>query len=318
MAFPLMRDYDKINVVAELDPVSAARDAELGQRMRAYPKLFPGGPPDFGFAFQTGSTWRIGTGGGSDPEGARYCLASHLRQRAAEQETDPEVRRALRAAAGRLDPEDGRQLAKDEWEIGDRRYRVIRIEKFTLIGGGAMEPPRATDTDPPPAARLLGDHLIAPLTPAGRWEAQLRLNLVGYLPLPGAVPDQIMAEARHAILTHPGVVLLPPSFMVVEIKGTSWEPFTGADGPEEARRNLAAHFTELLPRFRQFQGEPATPAELAEWAAAAERVAATAGPEFAVLGRRFRIVRVSRFLRLGKDGPEAPRPSDQERYGLHP
>jgi hypothetical protein len=318
MAFTLMRDYDKINVVAELDPVAAARDTELGRRMRAYPKLYAGLRPDFGFAVQTGGTWRIRTAGASDPDGSRVCLASHLRRRAAEREKDPGLRRALRSAADRLDPEDGPPLAKDEWEIGDSRYRVIRVEKFTLIGGGVMEPPRATDIDPPPEARLLSDHLIDPLAPAGRWEAQLRLNLVGNLPRRGSVPDQIMAEARHAIRTHPGVVLLPPGFVVMEIKGTSWQPFTDAEGPAEARDNLAAHFTELLPRFRQFQGDPATPAELVEWTAAAERIRATAGPEFAALGRRFRIVRVSRFLRLGRDGPEGPRPSDQERYGLQP
>lgn len=39
------------------------------------------------------------------------------------------------------------------------------------------------------------------------------------------------------------------------------------------------------------------------------------GPEYAVLERRFRTVRISRMIRLGRDGPEGPRPSDQERYG---
>ena len=90
MTFPLMRGYDKINVVAALDPVAAARDAELGRRMRAHPKLFPAGSPDFGFAVQTGRTWRIGGSGGTDPEGARHLLAGHLRRRAAQQEEQQE------------------------------------------------------------------------------------------------------------------------------------------------------------------------------------------------------------------------------------
>jgi hypothetical protein len=316
MAFSLMPGYDHINVAADLDPVAAIRDKDLGERMRAHPKLFPAGAPDFGYAVQTGSEWRIGSVGASDPSGARYMLASHLRQVAGEEE-DLVVATAMRRAAGRLDPEDGEQLAKDEWEIGDHRYRVIRIEKFTLIGGGVMEPPRPTDTDPPEDAQLLCDHLIDPRAPAGQWEAQLRLNLVGYLPIPGTVPDTVQTEARHAIRTHPGVILLPPTFIVVEINGTSWDPLTGADGPDAARDNLAGHFTELMPRLREFQGAPATRAELDEWSQAAKEIRTSSGPEFTTMGRRFRTVRISRMLRLGRDGPESPRPSDQDRYGMH-
>jgi Family of unknown function (DUF5954) len=317
MAFSLMPGYDHINVVADLDPVAATRDQDLGERIRAYPKMFPAGSPDFGHAVQHGTEWRIGCLGATDPSAARYGLASDLRQGAAERDGDPEVTRAMLAAAGRLDPEEGEQLAKDEWEIGEHRYRVIRIEKFTLIGDRVMEPPRPTDTDPPDEARLLRDHLIDPRAPAGQWEAQLRLNLAGYLPVPGTVPDTIQAEARHAIRTHAGVILLPPTFIVVEIKEDSWDPLTGAEGPGLARHHLAGYFTELLPRLREFHGDPATPAELAEWAQAAERIEATTGYEFTAMGRRFRTVRVSRFLRLGRDGPEGPRPCDQERYGLN-
>jgi hypothetical protein len=316
MTFPLMRGYDHINVVADLDPVAAMRDEELGERILAHPKLFPAGSPDFGYAVQTGAEWHIGSVGASDPSGARYALASHLRRGAAEREKNPEVAHAMLAVSDRLDPEEGEQLPKDEWEICDCRYRVIRIEKFTLIGGGVMEPPRSTDTDPSDEARFLRGHLIDPRAPAGQWEAQLRLNLVGYLPIPGTVPEQVQVEARHAIRTHAGVILLPPTFTVVEIKGDSWEPLTGGDGPGQARSHLASYFTQLLPRLREFQGDPATRAELAEWTEAAEQIMAATGPEFTVMGQRFRTVRVSRMLRLGRDGPEGPRPSDQERYGL--
>jgi hypothetical protein len=142
------------------------------------------------------------------------------------------------------------------------------------------------------------------------------LNLVGHLPIPGTVPDMVETEARHAIRTHAGLILLPPAFIVVEIKGTSWEPLTGASGPGLARGNLARHFTEIMPRLRSFEGNPATPAELAEWTEIAQQIQASAGPEFSAMGRRFRTVRISRMLRLGRDGPEAPRPSDQERYGM--
>lgn len=318
MTFPLMYGYDHINLVAELDPVAAVRDEEIGARIRQFGKLLPAGSPDFGYAVQTGGEWRIGSTGASDPLGARIVLASQLRRGAAEEkERDPEIADRMLAAAGRLDPEEGEPLAKDEWEIGDHRYRIIRIAKFTLIGNGVMEPPRPTDTDLLEDNFLLHGYPIDPRAPAGQWEAQLRLNLVTYLPIPGSVPDIVQTEARHAVRTHPGVILLPPTFTVVEIKDDdSWEPFTGGASPGQARRHLASYFTEILPRFREMNGETAGADELAEWAAAAARVEGSRGPEFTAMGRRFRTVRVSRMLRLGRDGPEAPRPSDQERYGL--
>ncbi|MFB4315307.1 DUF5954 family protein [Actinomadura sp. 21ATH] len=311
MSFPLTHGYDHINVVAELDPVAAVRDRELGDRMRDFSKLFPAGSPDFGLAVQTGAGWRIDCAGDLDPSAARYTLGHRLRARAQE---DPANARAMLAAAGRLDPEEGEQLAKDEWEIGDRRYRVIRIEKFTLIGNGLMEPPRSTDA--PHGRRDVLDGLaLDPLAPAGLWEAQLRLNLAEHLPIPGTVPDIVRTEAMHAVRTHPGVVLLPPTFTVVEVEDGRWEPLTGGDDPLQARDRLAGYFTGLLPRLREFHGDPAAPAEIAEWEAAAGEIRASAGPVFTTLGRTFRTVRVSRMLRLGRDGPEAPRPSDQERYG---
>lgn len=317
MAFPLMRGYDRINMVADLDPVTAIRDKDLGERMRAYPRLITGGAPDFGFAVQTGGTWRICSAGGGDPYATRISLASHLRREVKEREPEPELARAMLAAAARLDPEDGEQLPKDEWEIGDRRYRVIRVEKYVLIGDGAMEPPRSTDTDPATSdAGFLCDHPIDPLAPAGLWETQMRLNLVGWLPqFTKPVPQIVVTEARHALRTHPGVILLPPTFNVVEIKDDSWKLLTGANGPAAARSALAFHFTEFRPRFREWEGDPATPEELLEWKQAAEHIEAASGPEFDVLGQRFRIVRVSRMMRVGRDGPEPPRPSDQDRYG---
>jgi uncharacterized protein DUF5954 len=295
----------------------AMRDRDLGERMKAYPRFITGGGPDFGYAIQTGAAWRIGTCGGGDPYSTRITLASHLRRQAKERD-DPELRRAMLAAAGRLDPEEGRQLQKDEWEIGPDRYRVIRVEKFILIGDRVMEPPRPTDTDPSSSdAGFLYDHPLDPLAPAGPWEAQMRLNLAGWVPpFTDPVPPAVVTEARHGVRHHPGVLLLPPSFEVVEFNGDALRRVTGADGPGQARESLAFHFTEGLPRLREWDGDPATPAELAEWRKAAEEVEASPGPEFTVLGRRFCIVRVSRMIRLGADGPECVRPSDQERYGF--
>ncbi|MCP2340424.1 DUF5954 family protein [Actinomadura rupiterrae] len=359
-AFPLMRGYDTINVRADLEPMAAMRDAELGERIRAFPKMLPGGSPDFAVAEQVGDEWRLLCSGANDPASARIDLASKLRCSAepeseaeadvepeaeseaeseadpapflpdgvegvtgVRREVDPGTARAMLAAAGRLDPEEGEPLAKDEWEIGDRRYRIVRIEKFVLINSDGMEPPRSSDAEPPDEVSLLAGHPIDPGAPAGFWEAQMRLNLVGFGPLSGSVPEQVEAEARLASRTHPGVVMLPPTFSIVEVTAEgAWKPLTGGHGPDSAKERLSGHFVQLLPMLREFQGEPASEDELADWASAAKEIDAEPGPEWKLtIGgepRRFRIVRIGRMLRVGPDGPEAPRPSDQDRYGIRP
>ncbi|GAA1775060.1 DUF5954 family protein [Actinomadura chokoriensis] len=314
MTFALMRGYDHINVVARLDPVAAVRDRELGERILRYPKIYSIGSPEFGHAVQTGDEWRIGSLGADDPTAARYNLAIDLRTAAAGG-PDPATAAAMLAAAARLDPEEGEQLAKDEWEVGDHRYRIIRVERFVQFGDRVLEPPRTTDADLA-ADGLLRDHPIDPAAPCGHWEAQLRLNLVTFMATSGDIPDIVRTEARHAIQAHPGVVVLPPTFMVVELAGNGWGPLTGGDTPDDARDALARYFTGRLPRLRDFEGDPASPEELAEWSAMAEQIRATPGHSFSVRGREFRTVRVSRMLRLGRDGPESPRPSDEEHSDL--
>ncbi|WP_026412302.1 DUF5954 family protein [Actinomadura oligospora] len=329
-AFPLMRGFDTINVSTELEPMAAMRDADLGERIRAFPKMLPGGSPDFGSAEQHGDGWRVLCTGASDPCSARVDLAATLRKsagavegpvaRGVRRERDASTVRAMLAAADRLDPEDGEQLPKDEWEIGERRYRVIRIEKFVLINSDGMEPPRSSDAEPPDEPSLLRGHPIDPGAAAGFWEAQLRLNLAGFGPIPGTAPEQVEAEARHACLTHPGIVMLPPTFSVVEVTPAGgWQPLTGGHGPASAKERLSGHFSQLLPMLREFQGDPPSEEELADWTSAAARIDAEPGPEWNVTicgePRRFRIVRIGRMIRVGRDGPEPPRPSDQERYG---
>ncbi|WP_051713157.1 DUF5954 family protein [Spirillospora albida] len=310
MSFPPMPGYDTINLVSDLEPVAAVRDGEIGERMRAYPRLLPAGSPDFGFAEQRGREWRVRYAGATEPSEARHALGRHLRGAAA---GAPDAA-GLLAAAGRLDPEDGAQDRRDDWPVRDRRFRIIRIEKFTLLGDRTMEPPRPTD-DAPAADPPLADHLLDPRAPAGQWEAQLRLNLIAYTPLPPGVPPAVREEAREAMRTHPGLVLLPPTFTVVEVKGAAWEPLTGGSTPRQAVGNLAGYFIDLLPRLRAFRNDPPTGAELAEWARASAEIRASSGHDIEVIGRRFRVVRVSRLIRLGRDGPEGTRPSDQDRCG---
>ena len=120
---------------------------------------------------------------------------------------------SLPAAAASAPEELGLELVPYAKKIGERRYRVIRIERFTLIGGGAMEPPRSTDTDPC-GPTLLRDHPIEPLAPAGHWETQLRLNLVGQIVITGAFAAGLMFGAGEWL-----VFCLPVLFQIAVVFG---------------------------------------------------------------------------------------------------
>lgn len=307
MAFEGMPGYDLINVVRDLDPVEAVRDQEAAERMRVYPKVVGAGPPDFGCAEQAGGTWRVLSLGAAEPAGARVDLAIHLRTAA---ETSPADAGELVAAARRLDPEEdeGEADRASDWPVAGRRFRIVRVLGFTRFGADGPEPARATDTEEAP----LKGYPIDPVAPVGPSEAALRLELLSLVPAAGTVPEAERREAVDAVKNHPGVVLLPPEYTVVEERDAGWSPITGGSGPGDARRALAYTFREILPRF-PLPGRPEpTPGELAEYAAAAGRIeAAVHEVEFVVAGRRYRTIRVVRMIRVGPDGPEPARPSDE-------
>jgi Family of unknown function (DUF5954) len=54
------------------------------------------------------------------------------------------------------------------------------------------------------------------------------------------------------------------------------------------------------------------PDQRAVYAEGADRLDDERADELTVAGRRFRIVRVERLIRVGPDGPEGPRPSDPD------
>ncbi|MFD0683353.1 DUF5954 family protein [Actinomadura fibrosa] len=306
MAFERMPGYDLINVVRELDPVEAVRDQEAAERMRVYPKVVGAGPPDFGVAKQSGRDWRILALGAMAPCGARVDLATHLRETAAR--LGVRGRRELRALADRLDPEVGEAATGTEFSAGASRYRIVRSLGFTRFGADGPEPARATDTEQGP----IRSFLIDPAAPVGPSGAALRLELLSLVPAAGTVPERLRMEALDAIRVHPGVVLLPPGFAVVEDLDDRWRPITGGDGPQDARDALAHYFRVILPGFVPPGTRPPSPGELDEYARAADRVDARRAVEFVACGRRFRIVRVVRTIRVGPDGPEPARPSDED------
>ncbi|TDD94772.1 DUF5954 family protein [Actinomadura rubrisoli] len=306
MAFEGMPGYDLINVVRELGPVEAVRDQEAAERMRVYPKIVGAGPPDFGVAEQRGGEWRILTLGAMEPAGARIDLAIHLRETSAGRRAC--VRREMLAIADRLDPEVGEADTGTEFRVGGGRFRIVRTLGFTRFGDDGPEPARATDTEEGPVSSFLIDP-TAPVGPAG---AALRLELLSLVPAAGTVPEELRREAVAAIRRHPGVVLLPPEFTVVEDLDDRWRPLTGGEGPQDARDALAHYFRVILPRFTPPGMAPPSPGELEEYARAADHVETGRGVEFVACGRRFRVVRVVRMIRVGPDGPEPARPSDEE------
>ncbi|WP_067457300.1 DUF5954 family protein [Actinomadura macra] len=306
MAIEGMPGYDLINLVRDLGPVEAVRDQEAAERMRVYPKIVGAGPPDFGVAERSAGAWRILHLGAIEPYGARVDLAMHLRRGAGRFER--RVRERMLAIADRCDPEVGEATTQNDFAAGRCRYRIIRVLGFTRFGDDGPEPVRATDTEEGP----LRSFTIDPTAPVGPSDAALRLELLSLVPAAGTVPDGLRREAVTAIRDHPGVVLLPPEFTVVEDLDDRWRPLTGGDGPQDARAALAHYFRVILPRYSPDGAPPPSPGELAEYARAADRVEADRGVEFVACGRRFRIVRVVRMIRVGPDGPEAARPSDEE------
>jgi hypothetical protein len=311
MTFDGMPGYDLINVVKDLDPMQALRDQDASERMKAYPGLVGAGKEDFGCAEQSDGVWRILSLGCMDPHGARLDLAAHLRK-AAERRQDPAVRAEMLAAAGRLDPEEGEPATANEWVVAERRYRVVRVQGFLRLGEDGPEPPRTTDTEPVGDSPPAWGAVLDPTAPTSPSEAMQRLELLSLVPAPGSVSDHARQEAIDAMESHPGVVLLPTDYVVAEENDGHWLPLGGGHGPKDARRSLGFYLREIAPRFVPPGIRPPTPDELAEYVRVADRLGTETGDEFTVCGRRFRTIRIVRLIRVGPDGPEMARPSDEE------
>lgn len=315
-------DHLTINVTHRDDPVFEVTEADAFASVRKYPEIVVRGPL-FGLAEQRRGErprWRLlGDLDTGFPQLARDELNSHLWFTAKDDTDDRAVRRSLLAAVARLEVE-----SVDEVSADGVRYRVVRADEFARIGGGRLEPPRATDVDSegwdpnaPEPSRTKGfviDHAAA----VGLTEG---LDRVGLLPLSytsSRFPDDVRADSQKALTSHPGVVLLPAAFRVVERKEHSWTMLTGQySTPQGARRSLVYYLKELLPKLETVEEK-----DIALYARAADRFAERVRPdELLVRGRRFDVVRVERVMRIGPDGPERPRPSDVDDYGpskIHP
>ncbi|ARF72920.1 hypothetical protein B7C62_12075 [Kitasatospora albolonga] len=317
-----------INVTRRDDPVSEVTEADAFASVRKYPNIVVRGPL-FGIAEQRRGDrprWRmLGEPDTGFPQMARDELNSHLWFKAKDEAEDRAERRSLLDAVARLETEP-----VNEVRAAGVRYRIVRADEFARIGDGRLEPPRATDPDEdswdpatPDPSRTEGfviDHAAA----VGLTEGIDRVGLLQLSYTADRFPADVRADSQRALTTHPGVVLLPPTFRVVERKELSWTMVTGQHStPQGARRALVQHLTMRMPELPDLPDMP----ELPEWmkvdekeAAVNERAAkkftARRRPnELIVRGRRYDVVRVERVMRIGPDGPEKPRPSDVDEYG---
>ncbi|MFI1225842.1 MULTISPECIES: DUF5954 family protein [unclassified Streptomyces] len=323
-----------INVTRRDDPVSEVTEVDAFASVRKYPNIVVRGPL-FGLAEQRRGDrprWRLlGELDTGFAQMARDELNSHLWFKAKDATEDRAVRRSLLAAVARLETETVNEVTAD-----GVRYRVVRADEFTRIGGGRLEPPRATDPDddgwdldavePSRTKGFVVDHAAA----VGLTEGIDRVGLLQLSYTADRFPEDVRADSRRALTTHPGVVLLPTTFRVVERKELSWSMVTGQySTPQGARRALVHHLTRPVPQLPDLPDMPELPAwmkvdekEAAVHArAAAKFTARRRANELIVRGRRFEVVRVERVMRIGPDGPERPRPSDVDDYGpskIHP
>ncbi|MGC5536069.1 DUF5954 family protein [Streptomyces sp. SR-10] len=327
-------DHLTINVTRHDDPVSEVTEADAFASVRKYPNIVVRGPL-FGLAEQRRGDrprWRLmGELESGFPQLARDELNSLLWFRARDDTDDRVVRRSLLDAVARLETEP-----TDEVSADGVRYRVVRADEFARIGGGRLEPPRATDPDEdswdldaPDPCRTTGfvvDHAAA----VGLTEGIDRAGLLQLAYTAARFPEDVRADSRQALTTHPGVVLLPTTFRVVERKESTWSMVTGQySTPQGARRALVHHLTRPVPQLPDLPDMPELPAwmkvdekEAALHARAAKKFTARRRPNELVLrGRRFEVIRVERVMRIGPDGPEKSRPSDVDDYGpsqIHP
>ncbi|MFD5411356.1 DUF5954 family protein [Streptomyces nojiriensis] len=320
-----------------VEPVEAAVEADaLDAVARAGDVVVRG--PLFGVAAQSagdGPRWRVVlevTAG--CPQQARDGLNSRLWFHAKDEARDRAERRELLAAVSRLESE-----RVDELVVSGTRYRVVRAEEYAASGPGGMEAPRPTDPEPlvPVWDRAvrepeIDDGLVvdpdAPVTPTQAFE-QLALRCLCYTG--GRFPEEVRADSRRALDTHPDVLLMPPTFSVVERTANGWRPVSGPHAtPHAARKSLDFALTWMWPRMRGHIPEDADPrtdartwtatgggktadlraAKLAAYAGAADTLRAGHVDRLEFQGTLYQIVRTRRLLRWGPDGPEGPRPSD--------
>ncbi|QMU71120.1 DUF5954 family protein [Streptacidiphilus sp. P02-A3a] len=120
----------------------------------------PGGvllPATFMMAELLQGRWSPSAGASSSPQGARDVLALDLRVVAPiVRKLSGRERERYARAADRLDRERGVEL-----RVGERRFRLVRVERLMRIGPDGPEGPRRSDHDPQPPVMVHDQQLKA-------------------------------------------------------------------------------------------------------------------------------------------------------------
>ncbi|MFI5979632.1 DUF5954 family protein [Streptomyces sp. NPDC051555] len=335
-----------IVVRVPVEPVEAAVEADAVDAVARAGEVVVRGPL-FGVAAQgpeDGARWRVVIAVINPcPQLARDSLNSKLWFRAKDEAKDRAERRELLAAVARLESE-----RVDDLEAGGTRYRVVRAEEYAGSGPDGIELPRPTDPEPLVPDWTRGARgpdiddalLLDPDEPVPPTRALEQLALRGLRYSGARYPEDVLADSRRALDSHPDVLLLPPTFTVVEQTGArNWEPVSGPHvSAHEARKSMDFTLTWAWPRMRGLipvdadmnadartrvadavaAGAPEP--ELAEYAGAADALRAGRVNRLEFQGTAYQIARTRRLLRWGPDGPEGPRPSDsnsQEPTRIH-
>lgn len=128
---------------------------------------------------------------------------------------------------------------------------------------------------------------------------------------PGPIAAFAEQEAWQARERYPELlgVGVAEFFHAGEREAGGWELSEyGSDTPQGARDSLGSRFRRLA---KEAGGAGKATAQRA-WMAAALRMDREVVDDVRVLGQRFRILRASCFIRMGRSGPEPPRPSDPD------
>ncbi|GAQ69722.1 DUF5954 family protein [Streptomyces turgidiscabies] len=304
--------YLTVRVTAQDGPIAAFAEQEAGEAARRYPDLMGVGIPEFFHAreCETGG-WELYGHGSDTPQGSRDSLGSVFRMRAGEahEAGDEVARRKWTAAAERMD----REVVNDVRVRGER-FRIVRASRFVRMGPNGPEPPRPSDPDPAEVgeAYRVGPRtkgfVVDPVTGTGLSDGILRMDLIQFVGVTPGAPPEVRDDARRAIHTHPGGVLLPAVYMISERVDGSWRAHDpgASDSTPQGARDALAHWLRVMAPFTLRLSEE----KAAEYALAADRVDERRSNVATVDGIRYRVTRVERLVRVGPDGPEGPRPSD--------
>ena len=327
MAEHWKRKLDRLHadLVRRDDPAEWVTEADAVDASSRYPHLALRGPV-FGLAIQesgAGAPWRLAkpvTSG--TPQEARDDLNSLLWFKARDDTDDAPTRRELLAAVAQLE-----KKPLNEMTVLGVRYRVVRGDEFARTGEHNLEPPRPTDPEPSLISWDGRHEARSPDTgfvldpeqdEAGLMAGAMKLALSTFAYSGPRFPTVVRKHSEQAVTTHPDIVLLPVGFGVAERAGQRWSP-QGAlmPTPHDARRLLYQGMAEMWPLLYEYDDH-----KRAVYARAAEEFRrARRADEARVDGRLFRICRIERMVRSGRDGPEQPRPSDLDEYGpmkMHP